>query len=68
MIESKHAYVNPGVELDAASAAQTRLTADLIKSQGVPFPEALNQVSLVINLAELPHTNSDQLFISLDRW
>lgn len=42
VIESKHAYVNPGVELDAASAAQTRLTADLIKSQGVPFPEALN--------------------------
>ena len=77
VLESKHVYVNPGVELDAASAAQTRLTADVIKSQGVPFPEALNQVSqgmadekdfglVMPNCSDV--ANSDALFNSFHRW
>lgn len=45
VLESKHAFVNPGVDLDAQTIAQTKLTQELINSQGVPFSQALDQVS-----------------------
>lgn len=44
VIESAHALVNPGVDLDAATTAQTKLTNDLVKSQGVSFTEALDKL------------------------
>ena len=45
VLDSAHAIVKPGVDLDAASQAQTKLTQDVVNSQGVPFAQALEKVS-----------------------
>lgn len=45
VLESAHAIVNPGVPLDAASTAQTKLTQEVVNSQGVAFSAAIDKVS-----------------------
>lgn len=37
VLDSAHAFVNPGVPIDAATTAQTQITQDLIGKEGVSF-------------------------------
>ena len=45
VLESAHAFVNPGIDMDDATMEQTKLTQKLINEEGVSFTEALEKVS-----------------------
>ena len=45
VLESASSIVNPGVSIDSATTQQTKVTQDLVSSQGVSLSEALNKVS-----------------------
>ena len=45
VLESAHAIVNPGVSIDAATSAATKVTQEVVTSQGVSFTAALEKVS-----------------------
>ena len=45
VLESASSIVNPGVAIDAATAQATKVTQELVTSQGVSLNEALSKVS-----------------------
>ena len=45
VLESSSSIVNPGVALDAATVAATRVTQEAVTSQGVSLQQALDKVS-----------------------
>ena len=54
VLESAHAIVNPGVPLDAATTAATKVTQEQVTSQGMTFAAALEKVSEFLQLVSLP--------------
>lgn len=49
VLESASAIVNPGVAIDAATTAATRVTQDVVTSQGVTLQQAFDKFSTSLN-------------------
>ena len=65
VLESAHAIVNPGVSIDSATTAATRLTQATVEREGITFTDALEKLTRSI---ELTIGNGKYRVVSFGDW